>query len=221
MIPENSKEDKEDSTTSKSNSKKFKESELLKVDIKQTLFIAFGFLSAMIAWSFYNFKIPIILNGIMGSHPGTWKRVGILGTEPFMEIVGGALMTLDNIVAILLQPYFGRLSDKLESRFGRRTPFFIIGLPTAAFCLFVLPFIPVLGIFIAVIVVFNLAMAFFRPAVMSLLPDKTPPQNLSAANSFISLMGGVGFVIGMLIPTTVEFIPGSAPTMTGVYETQN
>ncbi|MHA1147422.1 MAG: MFS transporter [Promethearchaeota archaeon] len=195
--------------------------DFLKVDIKQTLFIAFGFLSAMIAWSFYNFKIPIILNGIMGAKSGTWIRVGMLGKEPYMEIVGGALMTLDNIIAILLQPYFGKLSDHLESKYGRRSPFFIIGLPTAVFCLFILPFMPLIGLFIAVIVVFNLAMAFYRPAVMSLMPDKTPPQNLSIANSFISLMGGIGFVIGMLIPTTVEQIPGTEPTITGNYETQD
>lgn len=197
------------------------ESDILKVNIKQTLLMGFGFLACMIAWSFYNFKIPIVLNGITGSKPGTWTRVGMLGTEPYMEIVGGALMVLDNIIAILLQPYFGRLSDRLESKYGRRTPFLIIGLPTAAFCLIILPFIPVIGLFIAVIVVFNLAMAFFRPPVISLLPDKTPPQVLSSANAFIALMGGVGFIIGMLIPFLVGFIPGTTPKITGDYATQD
>jgi maltose/moltooligosaccharide transporter len=193
----------------------------IKVDIKQTLYVGFAFLSCMIAWSYYNFKIPIILNGIDGLKIGTYIRVGMLGTDPAMEIVGGALMTLDNIIAIILQPYFGRLSDRLQSKYGRRTPFFIIGLPTAAFCLFILPFCPVIGLFIAVIFVFNLAMAFYRPPVMSILPDKTPPQVLSKANSFISLMGGIGVIIGMLIPTIVGFIPGTDPISTGNLETQD
>jgi len=197
------------------------ESNLLKVNVKQTLLIGLGFMSAMIAWTFYNFKIPIVLNGITGSTPGTWNRIGLLGTEPVMEIVGGALMTLDNIVAILLQPYFGRLSDRLESRFGRRSPFVIIGLPTAVFCLFLLPFLSIIGLFIGVIAVFNLAMAFYRPPVMSILPDKTPPQILSSANSYISLMGGVGFVIGMLVPFIVDLIPGTTPLETGDILTQN
>lgn len=194
---------------------------LIKVDIKQTLFIGFGFLSAMIAWSFYNFKIPIVLNGITGSEPGSWIRVGLLGKEPLMEIFGGALMTLDNIVAILLQPYFGKLSDRLESKYGRRTPFFLIGLPSAVFCLFILPFMSIIGLFIGVIVVFNLAMAFYRAPIMSLLPDKTPPQALSTANSFISLMGGLGFVIGMIVPTIVGIIPGTSPVITGELATQS
>ena len=187
------------------------EKKVFKVDVKQTLLIGFGFLSAMIAWSFYNFKIPIILNGITGSTPGTWTRIGLLGTDPIMEVVGGFIMVLDNIVAILLQPYFGKLSDRLQSKYGRRTPFFILGLPIAAFCFFILPFLSIIGVFIGVILVFNLAMAFYRAPIISLLPDKTPPQSLSTANSFISLMGGLGFVLGFLIPFMVSFIPGTAP----------
>nr|MDO8111622.1 MFS transporter [Candidatus Sigynarchaeota archaeon] len=181
-----------------------------KVDIKQAIFIGFGFFSAMIAWTYYNFKIPIILNGIKPS-AGMFSRVGLLGTEPYMELVGGILMTLDNIIAILLQPWFGSLSDRLESRFGRRTPFMIIGLPTAVFCLFILPFMSIFGLFIAVIVVFNLAMSFYRSPIMSLMPDKTPPSVRSSTNAFISLMGGVGFVVGMLVPYMASLIPGTAP----------
>ncbi|MEX2683079.1 MAG: MFS transporter [Candidatus Sigynarchaeota archaeon] len=189
----------------------------LKVNIKQTLFIGLGFFSAMIAWTFYNFKIPIILNGIKLSS-GIYTRVGLLGTEPAMEILGGFLMTLDNIIAILLQPYFGRISDRMESKWGRRTPFVIIGIPTAVTCLVLLPFSELLGdpftitvLFIAIIFVFNLAMAFYRPPVMALMPDKTPAQVRSSANSYISLMGGLGFVVGMLVAPLASLVPGTAP----------
>jgi MFS family permease len=182
-----------------------------KVNIKQTIYIGFGFFSAMIAWTYYNFKIPIVLNGIkQGLSATNFTRVGLLGTEPIMELVGGILMTLDNIIAVLLQPWFGNLSDRLESRFGRRSPFVFIGLPVAVFCLFVLPFMSVIGLFIAVIAVFNLAMSFYRTPVMSLMPDKTPPVVRSSANSYISLMGGFGFVLGMLIPALASLIPGTA-----------
>ena len=191
----------------------------LKVNISQTLFIGLGFLSAMIAWSFYNFKIPIVLNGIKTSS-GVFERIGLLGTEPYMELVGGIIMTLDNIIAILLQPYFGSLSDRLESKYGRRTPFLLIGLPTAVICLVLLPLstlisnVLVVGVlFIAIIFVFNLAMAFYRAPIMSLMPDKTPPQIRSSTNSYISLMGGFGFVFGIIIPFLVSFIPGTEPVV--------
>ncbi len=196
---------------------KIRENNINHVNVVQTIYIGFGFLSAMIAWSYYNFKIPIILNGIKLS-TGIYARVGLLGTEPVMELVGGFLMTLDNIIAILLQPWFGSMSDRLQSKYGRRTPFLLVGLPTAVLCLLVLPLVTLLGdvfvvlvLFVAVIFVFNLAMAFYRPPIMSLMPDKTPPQVRSSANSFISLMGGFGFVFGMLIPFLASLVPGTAP----------
>jgi maltose/moltooligosaccharide transporter len=71
--------------------------------------------------------------------------------------------------------------------------------------------------------VFNLAMAFYRTPVMSLMPDKTPPAVRSSTNSYISLMGGVGFVLGMLIPFIVSLIPGTAtiPAIGNDVTTQN
>ncbi|MHA1340992.1 MAG: MFS transporter [Promethearchaeota archaeon] len=182
-------------------------SKVLKLNVKETLFIGLGFMSAMIAWSFYNFKIPIVLNGIDG------VRQGLLPNTPFMEVVGGFIMTLDNIIAILLQPYFGELSDRLHSKYGRRTPFMIIGLPIAVFCLFLLPFLKVVGLFIGVIFVFNLAMAFYRAPIISLMPDKTPKQLVSKANSYISLMGGFGTVFGLAIPFLASLMPGGNPNI--------
>jgi MFS family permease len=189
------------------------------LDIKRILFIGLGFMSAMIAWSFYNFKIPIILNGIKDGE--NWVRIGLLGTNPWMEIVGGVIMTLDNIIAVLLQPYFGSLSDRLESKYGRRTPFLLIGLPSAVFCLFIMPFLPSIFILMAVILCFNLAMAFYRSPIMALMPDSVPANRRSSANSFISLMGGVGTIIGVLIPKIVEIFPNSTPVATGQLTTQD
>lgn len=82
------------------------------------------------------------------------------------------------------------LSDRLESRYGRRTPFIMLGLPTAVVCLFLIPFFSQLFVFIAIILCFNLSMAFYRPPIMSLMPDKIPTYKRSTANSYISLMGG-------------------------------
>lgn len=193
----------------------------MKVNVKQTLLIGLGFCSACIAWAFYNFKLPIILNGIKDSVTGEWLRIGILGTDPWAEILGGFLMTFDNIAAILLQPYFGALSDRMASKYGRRTPFMMVGLPIAVLSLLLVPFIPEIFLFISIVIVFNMAMAFYRTPIMSLMPDRTPSHLRSATNSFISLMGGVGTVFGFLIPKIVSLIPGTDPVITGVYETQN
>ena len=198
---------------------KQEETKLLNFSVKKVLITGLGFMSAMISWSFYNFKIPIILAGI-DDGPDAWIRVGLLGTASWVELLTGIIMVLDNIAAIILQPYFGRLSDRLQSKYGRRTPFFLIGLPTAVGCMIIMPFAPLFGL-VALIFIFNFAMAFYRSAVMSIMPDYVPANRRSTANSFIALMGGVGTVIGFMIPKLVEMIPGTAPVITGVLETQD
>ena len=57
---------------------KQEETKLLNFSVKKVLITGLGFMSAMISWSFYNFKIPIILAGI-DDGPDAWIRVGLLG----------------------------------------------------------------------------------------------------------------------------------------------
>ncbi len=125
-------------------------------------------------------------------------------------------MTLDNIAAISLQPYIGALSDKTWNRFGRRIPYLLVGIPTAAFFFALIPIsipkniitigpvdivlesseIITLGfIFSTVwIICFNIAMALYRAPVVALMPDVTEDEHRSRANGIINLMGGVGAV---------------------------
>jgi maltose/moltooligosaccharide transporter len=44
----------------------------------------------------------------------------------------GLVMALDNIMAVFLLPVFGALSDRSRSRFGRRTPYIVVGTLVAA-----------------------------------------------------------------------------------------
>ena len=48
-------------------------------------------------------------------------------TFHFGESVTGIIMALDNVLALFLLPVFGALSDKVDTRFGKRTPFIVIG----------------------------------------------------------------------------------------------
>ncbi|MHA1377129.1 MAG: MFS transporter [Candidatus Helarchaeota archaeon] len=167
------------------------------LDYKKTFIIGLGFFTTAITWSLFNSYVPIFL-----------RYFGI----PFALI--GFIMTLDNISAITLQPYFGALSDKTWSnRWGRRMPYILIGIPIAAFFFALIPLsIPtnilkfgnidiVLDnnqsgfIFCTVwIICFNIAMAIYRAPVVALMPDLTEDQYRSRANGIINLMGGVGSV---------------------------
>lgn len=46
----------------------------------------------------------------------------------------GVIMSLDNILALFMLPLFGALSDKKDTRFGKRTPFIFIGTICAIVC---------------------------------------------------------------------------------------
>lgn len=185
-----------------------------KLNVKQTFLIGIGFLSCMLAWMVYNFQMPIIFAGKLADDGVTFVRVGLFGTESIRQLYTGIIMTLDNILAIVLQPYFGKLSDRMQSKYGRRTPFMIIGIPVAAASLFILPlsfllptWVTIFLSFIGITITFNLAMAFYRAPIVALLPDMTPKKHLSMGNAIINLMGGIGTAIGFVVPVGVGMIP--------------
>jgi MFS family permease len=52
----------------------------------------------------------------------------------------GVVMALDNVLALFLIPLFGNISDKHNSKIGKRTPFIIVGTVVAAFAFMGLTF---------------------------------------------------------------------------------
>ena len=88
----------------------------MKLNYKRIIFVGFAFFLISAFWQAYDTIIPKILTDKFGL-PQAWS---------------GAIMALDNIFALILLPIFGAISDKVSSRFGRRTPFIVIGAITAA-----------------------------------------------------------------------------------------
>lgn len=93
----------------------------MKLNYKKTLFVGFAFFLICLFWQAYDSLIPKILTDKFGMNQA-WS---------------GFIMALDNILALFLLPLFGGISDKCKSRFGKRTPFIVVGTIMAA-VLFVL-----------------------------------------------------------------------------------
>ncbi|MEX2680995.1 MAG: MFS transporter [Candidatus Sigynarchaeota archaeon] len=159
--------------------------ERVKLNYGRTFLIGFGFLTTA-AWSLYNVKMPLILSYFLPAI--SWADFFI-----------GVIMVLDNITAILLQPYFGALSDKTKTKFGKRIPYLMIGIPSAVLSFVLMPHAPNLAILIILIMCFNIAMAFYRAPVVALMPDLTPSEVRAKGNAIINLMGGVGTISSYLI----------------------
>ena len=83
----------------------------MKLDFKRTLFVGFAFMGIMCFWEVYDYIMPLILQRVFGM---SYTEYGVI-------------MALDNMLAIFLLPFFGHLSDKRNSRLGRRTTFILWG----------------------------------------------------------------------------------------------
>ncbi|MDD3866147.1 MAG: MFS transporter, partial [Eubacteriales bacterium] len=127
----------------------------MKLDYKKTFLIGFGFFASSLAWSIYNSFVPLMLE------------------ERFLASTAiiGFIMTIDNIFGVIFQPLFGQLSDRTRTRFGRRMPYIMLGIPTCAAAFIFIPRMPTLFAMMAVIIAFNLIMSFWRSPVVALMPD--------------------------------------------------
>ena len=83
----------------------------MKLNYKRTVLVGFAFFLICAFWQAYDSIVPMML-------------VNKFGLSQWMS---GVIMSIDNVVAIFLLPLFGSLSDKTQSKFGRRTPYIVIG----------------------------------------------------------------------------------------------
>lgn len=157
----------------------------MKLDYKKTLLVGFAFFLITCFWQAYDTIVPLIL------------------TNKFylMQTWSGAIMALDNVLATVLLPLFGNISDKSKSRFGKRTPFIVVGTIIASALFGFLGLVNNLAVFIILLLLNLLAMSVFRSPAVALMPDVTIKPLRSKANAIINLMGTVGGIIILLFAT--------------------
>ena len=113
----------------------------------------------------------------------------------------GAVMTLDNILAIFLIPVFSALSDRTRTRIGRRMPYIITLLPLAAIFFALVPFSALDSLVLLVVTIFmlNIFKQAVRGPVVALMPDMVPADLRSEANGVINTMGGLATILGTVL----------------------
>lgn len=158
----------------------------------RTIMTGFAFMSIMSFWQMYDNIVPLILKNSFSLN----------------EMLIGAVMAVDNVLALFLLPIFGAWSDKVNTRLGKRMPFIVIGTILADICMF---FMPVadnsrnLTMFLTMTGLVLLFMSFFRSPAVALMPDITPKPLRSKGNAIINLMGTVGAIFSLLmIPRIVD-----------------
>lgn len=146
--------------------------------MKKTWLLGFGFFSISITWALYNAFVPFFLEKFLTS-----------------TALIGFMMTIDNYFALFLQPWIGSRSDRTNSRFGKRMPYLLIGMPLAALFGALIPWHTGLLTLILFMVLMNLSMSLYRSPTVALMPDITPDNKRTQANGVINFMGGIGSII--------------------------
>ena len=129
-----------------------------KLNYKRTIFIGMAFLSISAFWQMYDNIIPLILQNTFG----------------VKETATGVIMAMDNVLAIFLLPFFGSLSDKLDTKWGKRTPFIVTGTVLAVIFMMLLPVADRTGslvLFIIALFATLLSMGLYRSPAVALMPD--------------------------------------------------
>jgi maltose/moltooligosaccharide transporter len=178
----------------------------LKLNYRRTFFIGLAFMSISAFWQIYDSIIPLIL-----------KHTFAVG-----DTAAGVVMALDNVLALFMLPLFGALSDRVDTKLGRRMPFILGGTAVAVLTMLLIPVadnVVNFPFFVVVLLIALVAMSTYRSPAVALMPDVTPKPLRSQANGIINLMGALGAVfslvlISALVPKTGK--PNYLPIFAGV-----
>ena len=178
----------------------------MKLNYKRTFFIGLAFMSICAFWQLYDYVIPLILKY----------------TFHFPESLSGVVLAADNVLALFLLPFFGSLSDRINTRLGRRTPFILVGTAMAAILMVVIPLADDtvnLPLFVVALGLLLIAMSTYRSPAVALMPDLTPKPLRSSANAVINLMGTVGGIFALLVMRMLPALDVETGTKDGSYLT--
>ncbi len=140
----------------------------MKLNYKRTFITGLAFMSICAFWQLYDSIIPLMLRNTFG----------------ISDSVSGVIMALDNVIALFLLPLLGAISDRTNTKIGRRIPYVLVGTALAVVFMALVPMLDngyyethSAWMFVGFIVVLGLlliSMALYRSPAVALMPDITP-----------------------------------------------
>ncbi|GAB3158265.1 MFS transporter [Amycolatopsis stemonae] len=148
-----------------------------------TFFVALAVFAQESTWNLYDSQVPPLLRTHLGS-----------------AALIGALMGMDNLLGIFIQPWMGNRSDGTRTAWGRRIPYLVAGMPVAA-VLFVLIPHAAASLPLLVLTMFGYALVAnsFKPIAESLLPDYIGPERRGRANAAVKVASSITVIVAALI----------------------
>lgn len=148
-----------------------------------TFYVALAVFAQESTWNLYDSQVPPLLREHVGS-----------------AALIGALMGMDNLLGIFIQPWMGNRSDGTRTSWGRRIPYLVVGMPVAAALFVLIPHVAVsLPLLILVMFSYALVANSFKPIAESLLPDYIGPERRSRANAAVKIASSLTVIVAALI----------------------
>lgn len=162
----------------------------LKLNVGRTFLIGLAFMSICLFWEVYDAVMPLFL-----------RNFPVFAQN---KTLVGVIMALDNLLALVLLPYMGKLSDDFPKltknhpklmKLGKRMPFIICGTVLAVCTLMLVTLGHETQNLILMLVATSFLLVFmslYRSPAVAFMPDITPKPLRSKANAIINIMGVVG-----------------------------
>ena len=183
----------------------------------QVILASFAFSACMVFWTTYNSYVPLILDSKLRNLGRFALPVTLIST------LTGFIMTIDNIFGLIFQPLYGRRSDNMRSRWGKRMPYLITGVPMCAVLFALIPHAAkvegLAGVLLmmACIIVFNFVMSTWRAPCVSIMPDMVPIKYQGDANAIVNITSAVFTIIIGAVPTLLSKVGFKAQIDGGDY----
>ncbi len=120
------------------------------------------------------------------------------GSLPYLWLAGP-------MTGLIVQPIIGAMSDRTDTRWGRRTPYFLIGAILCSLSLLVMPFSQTLWMAAGVLWILDAANNITMEPYRALVSDKLDPTQHSLGFLTQSAFTGLGQTLSYLTPSLLVF----------------
>lgn len=176
------------------------------------LFMANSSFKSKLAYSSGNLSVNLLAQAFASYI--VFYYVDVLGVSPGLLSVA---MVIHGIVNAVLNPIFGHVSDRTNSRWGRRIPYMMFGMvPLAA--LFTAVWFPVgtgsvlFWYFLTIVLLYDILFVMVVLNYSALFPEMfTTIKERASVSSWRQMFGIVGMIIGVALPPLVYSKLGWGP----------
>ena len=111
----------------------------------------------------------------------------------------GILVSVGLVVAVVVQPVMGGVSDRATARWGRRRPFMLVGSVASALFLLLMAAVSTYALLFAAVILLQISSNSAHGPYQGIIPDLVPANRRGRASGFFGMANQVGILLGALI----------------------